>query len=619
MWQKLSQIRRRERVVWQTAAIVTAAIALLNLTGCFQLLEWVTLDLWFRWRPVESADDRIVIVGINESDIDRLGQWPMSDRQLAQLLEKIEAQHPSAIGLDIFRDLPVEPGHAQLLEIYRSTSNLVGIEKVSGQTVAPPHLLSRQGKVAMADLIVDADGKVRRGLVSLVDREDRLRLSLGAMLALQHLEKRGIVLQEIDRRSPAQPVRLGRTVFRRFQSYDGSYIRAPASGYQILLNFRGFPCRDSESPCPFRMASMAEVLDDRLPPDLMRDRLVFVGTTAPSIGDVFPTAYTRSPSTRMTGVEIHAHLASHILSGALDGRSSIRTLPDPLEWLWIFGWSGCGALCGSRFLRRRRGALVGLSIAMAGSISSSYLAFLGGWWLPGFLPFLAIGGSGVGSIAYVLFVNLQLSYRKLEEYAQTLELKVRERTRELQRSEAALQAANRELQRLVGIDSLTQIANRRRFDEYLAREWQRGVREGLGLSIMLCDIDYFKPYNDTYGHPAGDRCLQAVASAIARAVKRPADLAARYGGEEFAIVLPNTDFKGALQVAQLIQQEVGRLQIPHESSPVSPYVTLSLGIACQIPSAQNSPEALVVAADRALYRAKERGRNTYYLDEMSVL
>ncbi|HIK53021.1 MAG TPA: CHASE2 domain-containing protein [Oscillatoriales cyanobacterium M59_W2019_021] len=619
MWQKLSQILRRERVVWKTAAIVAAAMVLLNLTGCFQLLEWAALDSFFRWRPVESADDRIVIVGIHESDIDRLGQWPMSDRQLARLLEKIKAQQPSAIGLDIFRDLPVEPGHAQLLEIYRSTSNLVGIEKVSGQTVAPPHLLSQQGQVAMADLVVDADGKVRRGLVSLVDGEGRLRLSLGAMLALQSLEKRGIVLQEIDRRSPAQPVRLGRAVFRRFQSSDGSYIRTQATGYQILLNFRGFPCRDTGSPCPFRMVSMAEVLDDRLPPDLMRDRLVFVGTTAPSVGDVFPTPYTRNPSTRMTGVEIHAHLASQILSGALDGRSSIRTLPDPLEWLWIFGWSGCGAACGSRFLQRRRGTIVGLSIAMVGAISGSYLAFLGGWWLPGFLPFLAIGGSGVGSIAYVLFVNLQLSYRKLEEYAQTLELKVRERTRELQRSEAALQAANRELQRLVSIDSLTQIANRRRFDEYLDREWQRGVRERLRLSIMLCDVDYFKIYNDTYGHPAGDRCLQAVASAIARAVKRPADLAARYGGEEFAIVLPNTDFKGAVQVAQLIQQEVERLQIPHESSPVSPYVTLSLGIACQIPSAQNSPKALVVAADRALYRAKERGRNTYYLDEMSVL
>ncbi|MGB5900637.1 MAG: CHASE2 domain-containing protein [Geitlerinemataceae cyanobacterium] len=619
MWRKLREKIRQEPAIWKTAFSVAGSIVLLNFFGGFQLLEWVLLDRFFRLRPPEPVDERIVIVSIDESDITRLGQWPMSDVGLIQLLEKIKAQKPRGIGLDLFRDLPLEPGHTQLLELYQSTSNLIGIEKVSGDTVEPPPILSQRGNVGIADLVIDDDDKVRRGLVSIL-RDRRLHLSLGAKLALMYLQQEGITLQSDS--ETAQTVRLGQAVFRRFEPNDGSYVRANSGGYQILLNFRGPPCLEKAGenpPCPFRMVSMTEVLDDRISPDLMRDRIVLIGVTAPSRGDLFSTPYTHSPSTRMSGVEIHAHLTSQIISAALDGRASIQTLPDPLEWCWILFGSGCSAAFGSRFVQQRRVAAGGIIITLIGALSSAYLAFLYGWWIPGFTPFLAIVGSGIGSIAYILSIDLQHSYRQLEEYAQTLELKVRERTEELYQSEAALKAANQELQRLVSLDSLTQIANRRRFDEYLSQEWQRGVREQLPLSLILCDVDYFKLYNDTYGHQAGDRCLYAVAQAIDRSVKRPADLVARYGGEEFAIILPNTDAQGALQVAQLIQKEVQQLCIPHQSSQVSQFVTLSLGITRQIPHLDRSPEALLAATDRSLYQAKKLGRNTYFFDESSVL
>jgi adenylate cyclase len=360
---------------------------------------------------------------------------------------------------------------------------------------------------------------------------------------------------------------------------------------------------------------MSDVLDNKISPELMRDRIVLIGSTAPSIHDWLSTPYTKSPSSRMYGIEIHAHLISQILSAALDGRALIQTLPDPLEWCWVLFWSGCSAALGSRFLKHRWVAALGISIAIFAAFSSSYLAFLWGWWIPGFLPLLALVGSGIGSIAHILLLNLQRSYRQLEEYAQTLELKVQERTQELDRSQAALQAANQELQRLVNWDSLTEIANRRRFDEYLSQEWQRCLRDRLPLSLILGDVDYFKRYNDTYGHQAGDRCLHSVAGAIKKAVKRPADLVARYGGEEFTVVLPNTNAQGAEQVAKLIQQELRQLCIPHESSQVSQFVTLSLGIASQIPDLDRSPETLLAATDRSLYQAKERGRNTYCLDD----
>lgn len=172
-----------------------------------------------------------------------------------------------------------------------------------------------------------------------------------------------------------------------------------------------------------------------------------------------------------------------------------------------------------------------------------------------------------------------------------------------------LQAANQELERLASSDGLTQLANRRRFDQYLAKEWRRLEREQAPLSLILCDVDYFKIYNDTYGHQAGDCCLQKVAAALSHAVKRPADLVARYGGEEFAVILPRTEVEGAYQVAEKIRTSVLGLKTPHAGSPINEYVTISLGVASAIPQRGFPPAELIAMADEALYQAKQAGRD----------
>ncbi len=169
-----------------------------------------------------------------------------------------------------------------------------------------------------------------------------------------------------------------------------------------------------------------------------------------------------------------------------------------------------------------------------------------------------------------------------------------------------LQEENRELRRLVSTDYLTRIANRRRFDECLTQEWQRGIRSQKPLSLIMCDIDYFKLYNDTYGHQAGDSCLQEIAQAIRHTLKRPADLVARYGGEEFAVILPETDQKGAWQVVEAIRKAILQLKILHTSSKVSEYVTLTVGVSTMVPSRQASCLALISQADTELYLAKKR-------------
>jgi two-component system, cell cycle response regulator len=183
---------------------------------------------------------------------------------------------------------------------------------------------------------------------------------------------------------------------------------------------------------------------------------------------------------------------------------------------------------------------------------------------------------------------------------------------ERQRTESALKKANQELERLAHLDGLTEIANRRQFDSHLRWEWLRLTREQAPLSLIFCDVDFFKKYNDTYGHLAGDDCLQKVAKAIASVVKRPADLAARYGGEEFAVILPNTSLFGAAHLAKQIRFAIKKLDICHDTSQVSPHVTLSLGVTSMIPTADIEPTVLVDVADCALYEAKQKGRDRLY-------
>lgn len=177
------------------------------------------------------------------------------------------------------------------------------------------------------------------------------------------------------------------------------------------------------------------------------------------------------------------------------------------------------------------------------------------------------------------------------------------------RTEEALKKANEKLTRMSSVDGLTQIPNRRKFDEHLENEWRRHKREEKPLSVILADIDYFKWFNDTYGHQKGDLCLKQVARTIDRNISRAGDLAARYGGEEFAVILPATDARGAAVVAEKIRERVRYLQIPHISSEVNDHVTLSLGSGTLMPNAENTPADLLSMADKALYQAKGEGRN----------
>ncbi|MGB5632305.1 MAG: CHASE2 domain-containing protein [Waterburya sp.] len=572
---KLKRLRDILVIAFCACALAIAATYL----GLFQNIEWLTLDQWFRLRPIESKDSRITVVTISDSDLRQLRQWPISDTILSQLITKINQQQPRVIGLDIYRDFPVEPGVEELANVLRSAHNVIGVEKVIGTPISSLPILEKQEQTALADLLVDKDGKVRRGLLSIRLKNGEVKLGLATRLALMYLAEEGIQLEPVKNSYQRS---LGQATFTSLKSNDGGYINADTGGFQILLNFRG--TEDS-----FDQISMLDVLNGKIPPDLMRDRLVLVGSVAHSLNDFFATPYSKVESEYLPGIFIHANLTSQIINEALEGRTALKTINEPLEWLWVFAWTSGGSIFTWTILSRNsllnrdllslvRSTALCLVLPEAILLGSSYLLFLSGWWLPAITAGFSLVFSTITVSSYY----------------------------------------NQSQKKLVYIDGLTQIPNRRYFDLYLQQQWQQCQKNGQYISLILCDIDYFKKYNDTYGHQAGDMCLKQVAQAIYKTA-RANDLAARYGGEEFVIVLSNTDAKSALTVAARIGKSVRSQRIPHSSSQVSKYVSLSCGVVSTSMSNVSDPEQLILIADQALYQAKEQGRDRAILADGKTL
>lgn len=581
---------------------VTLVVIGFQWSGALQLLEWAVLNQWFRLRPPESHSVPIVLITISESDIQRSGRWPLSDAQLAALLRRLKRARPAVIGLDIYRDLPIEPGHAELLQVFATTPNLIGITKAVGDAespmVPPPPILRDRTQVGVNDLLLDADGVVRRNLLA-IGSIGQDRPALGTKLALLYLSQQGIGPQSTTGETC---IHLGKAKFCRLDPNAGGYVRADTGGYQTLSNFLRIPAG-------IPSVSFTATITNQIPDRVFENKIVLIGAKAESIwGDRFYTPYTTDSATTWAGVEIHANVAAQIVSSAMEGRPLLQGLPMDGQWGWILLWAGVGTLTGW-FVRSLQWAVVVVPLGIIGMMVTAYGLFLLGWWVIAIAPLVAFAVASLCSRSY--WVWQTLTYTN-----QILELKVQERTQELieknlalETARLAVEEANQALERLARTDELTQVANRRCFNEYLNHEWYQMQRCDAPLALILIDIDYFKLFNDTYGHPAGDECLSKVAHVLQSTVQRSTDLVARYGGEEFAIVLSNTSLAGATQVATAIQTKMQCLQIPHRSSPVSPYVTLSMGIVCTMPRPQAPPAQLVSHADQMLYQAKLEGRD----------
>jgi|GEM_PF-484145 len=404
-------VRNRRPLV---TAIASAGCVLgLRLLGLLQPFELAALDLFIQQSPNESPDSRIVLVTIDDPDIEAIGNWPLSDADMAAMLEKIRAQNPRLIGLDIYRDISVGEGSAELQEIFETTPNLIGIEKLADNNslgVNPPATLDALGQVGFNNVILDVDGRVRRSILFWQVDEETHR-SFALQLALAYLEAEG---QEMVL-SPRDPssIMLGDITLPRLTASSGSYVDVDAGGYQILL-------RPRQHPQPFQTVSLTELMQGEVEAGLFRDRIVLIGSTAASLKDFFLTSHTdsREGSARpISGVELHGHFVSQLLSAALNGRSPIRILAEPIEILWISGWAVVGVVLAWR-LRRSRYVVWLLLTVSTGLVGLCFLAILGNWWIPLLPALLTLWGSSLSIMLHTAYLQEEL--RKSKEFLQSV-------------------------------------------------------------------------------------------------------------------------------------------------------------------------------------------------------
>ncbi|WP_017303710.1 CHASE2 domain-containing protein [Spirulina subsalsa] len=453
MWHNLPQKLVKVLAPWRRVAIVTLSVTsgllLFRYVGILQLLELWSYDQLLRLKPAEIQDNRVVIIGIEERDLQKLQRWPMSDEMLAKLVTLIREQKPRAIGLDLYRDLPVEPGHEKWVEVLQNTPELVVIRRVvgyhQGSSIAPPPSLKDVNRISSNDLPMDVDSKIRRAFLSVSDDQGQVVLGLGFLLAGKYLEAEEISPQMLDETT----IGFGPARFSPFAQNDGGYVRAEDEGYQVFINYRGIQRS-------FNTVSLHDVLEGRIEPNLFEDRVVLIGSTARSLKDVFFTPYSSTfieTPEMMAGVEIHANIASMIISGVLEERPIIRPLPRGLEWgmLLIFSLVGTTWVCRWKSIENVEKLLIiptfsNLTLASTGLVTSAYLLMILGIWLPFIPPLFGLYGATITHIIWTLIDNILISQKRLLDYAANLELKVEQRTLELKLKNEELEQTLQKLQ-----------------------------------------------------------------------------------------------------------------------------------------------------------------------------
>lgn len=407
LWKTVSTKLRRTAKIWLPATVIAGCVIGLRSTGLLQSWELSTLDGFFRLRPTESVDDRIVIVGIREEDLQKYG-WPFSDRTLAQLLQKVQTAQPRAIGLDIYRDVPVLNGHSDLVQAFRTMPNLVGIQQMpdsEGQGVAPPPELDRLEQVGFNNVVYDSDRKIRRALLYWFDQDKQKHRSFSMELALLYLKEKGI--QEEGAKHDRRQLQLGNAIFERFRGNDGIYVNADAGGYQIVSNFRGRAGH-------FNTISMQDVMSGKVPASQLRDRIVLIGSLAPSLKDYSATPFTESinhPPEHVAGVEIQANFISDILSAVLDNRTQLRSWDESIDYLWILAWAliGTGVSWQLRLPQRN---LIAVVVLGGGLVGICYGLFLTGWIVPLVPAGIALLASSTAVIAAIAHSEEELKRSK---------------------------------------------------------------------------------------------------------------------------------------------------------------------------------------------------------------
>ncbi|MBD2465109.1 CHASE2 domain-containing protein [Oscillatoria sp. FACHB-1407] len=387
-----------------TSAVVTGAVLLLRQLGALEGAELSAYDTLMQLRQTNDFENRLLVVGISETDIQTRNEFPIEDGTLAQLLERLLENQPRAIGIDIARDVPQGNNRDALLQILEESDLIAATCVLSSKEepgLAPPPGVP-DDRIGFADLPQDRLGVIRRNtLVSTPDISDQpivkpslcsdpnsQPLSLSLLLSLMYLEREGITATEAE----SGDIQIGSTIFHRLSPNAGGYHNEDVVDYQILLNYGGL-----ES---IRQVTLTDVLENRIDPNWVRDRVVLIGYTSQTVKDLFFTPLGGDAAERetfMPGVVIHAHATSQILSAVLDQRPLIWYWAEGVEMVWILGWAVVGGVVA--WSTRKTLVLVGSEIAALGVLYGiCYLIFLNSGWVPLVPPAIALVISAVGVI-----------------------------------------------------------------------------------------------------------------------------------------------------------------------------------------------------------------------------
>lgn len=435
---RLQHIWTRRRTVL-TATTVALGVIGLRLIGILQPLELATLDQSFRWRPAQPPDERIVIVGITESDIRSLNQWPLSDAKLAELIQKIQQGQPQSIGLDLYRDLQSQSGSAEINQVFSDAPNIFGIWLLQRPTtqdgvarriedaiaVYPPAQLAAQQQIGFNNTIQDVDQRVRRSLLywsvplEQTDAPGRIQTqhyeSFALKIAQFYLKQFNITAEDAPGYRNPQVMQLGQAILPPLQQSDGPYANADAGGYQIMANYRG-PAGH------FQQVSALDVLRGNVSADRFRDRIVLIGSIADSLKDSVATPFSTlnhdSPQL-MSGVELQANFISQLLTAALTGQGIFKTLPEAVEWVWIWIAAYWGTYISWR-LRSLRKSLILIGASSVGLILLTHAAFTAGWLIPLLPSLLALLGASIMVTNYIAHAKQEMN-RSKEFLAQVID------------------------------------------------------------------------------------------------------------------------------------------------------------------------------------------------------
>ena len=397
------------RSVLIASAAVTFSLIGARHLGILEPLEISAYDQMLRWRPDEQPDSRLLVVGITEGDIQKLKQWPISDRKIAEILQKLDKMQPAVIGLDILRDVPLGDGRKELTKVLQKSDRIIGVCLVTNggpdNPGSPPPPGIPENRVGFADFGVDPGGILRKALLfmkppkiegisstekHLCNDSSQVLASFNLQLTLRYLQGQKIFPQL----APDQSLWLGKTKLKQLKSNDGGYTNADVRGYQILINYRA---RRQVA----NQVTITDVLEGKIDPKLVKNKIVLIGYTTETVRDFFYTPYSAGQQNNqfMPGIVVHGQVISQILSAVLDNRPLFWFWPEWAEILWISGWSIVGGTVASRMAHPARLALT-FGAMLSGCFACGFGIFLLGGWVPVAGPALALiltGGSIVSA------------------------------------------------------------------------------------------------------------------------------------------------------------------------------------------------------------------------------